>query len=103
MSGRIAAATLFVVALAALFSAPAGKASAAPDCKSVRGHITSRSATENCTSPINLCAEGQLYGAIRGEFFLVGTGLTPTQDTPATGTFSEAGGEFSYEGEVCTP
>ena len=163
MSVRIAAATLFAISVtAALFSAPAGKASAASKCKNVKGHVTSHTVTENCPSPIGLCAGGQFYGAIRGELFLVGTSLTPTQDTPATGvfiftgdgviktkegdiftkdagalnlapgssgddvsivtitggtggyagatgrlrasgTFSEAGGEFSYEGEVCTP
>lgn len=163
MSGRIATAILLAVSLAAaaLFSAPAGKAAAAK-CKNVRGHVTSQTVTENCNSPISLCAAGQFYGAIRGEFFLVGTSLTPTQDTPVTGvyiftgdnviktregeiytkdagalnltpgstgddisivtitggtgkyegatgrlrasgTFSDAGGEFSYEGEVCTP
>jgi hypothetical protein len=163
MSTRIAAATLFAVLVAAvIFSAPAGNASAAAKCKNVRGHITSHTVTENCNSPIALCAAGQLYGAIRGEFFLVATSLTPTQDTPVTGvytftgdnviktkdgdiytkdagvlnltpgstgddvsivtitggtgayagatgrlrapgTFSESGGEFSYEGEICTP
>ena len=136
MSGRIVAATFFAVLVAAaLVSAPAGGASAAAKCKNVRGHVTSRTVTENCTSPIGLCAAGEFYGAIRGELFLVGTSLTPTQDTPATGvyiftgddvsistitggtgkyagatgrlraygTFSEAGGEFSYEGELCTP
>ncbi len=163
MSGRIAAAALFAVAVAAaLFTAPAGKTSAAAKCKNVRGHVTSHTVTENCNSPIGLCAAGRFYGAIRGEFFLVGTSLTPTQDTPVTGvyiftgddviktregdiytkdagalnltpgstgddvsivtitggtgkyagatgtlraygTFSESGGEFSYEGEICTP
>lgn len=162
MSGRIAAATFFAVLVAAtLVSAPAGKAAAAK-CKNVRGHVTSQTLTENCPSPIGLCASGQFYGAIRGELLLVATSLTPTQDTPATGvymytaddviktkegdiytkdagalnltpggtgddisivtitggtgayagatgrlrasgTFSEAGGEFSYEGELCTP
>ena len=164
MSTRIAAATMFAVLItaAALFSSPAGRASAAAKCKNVRGHVTSQTVTENCNSPIALCAAGQFYGAIRGEFFLVGTSLTPTQDTPVTGvyvftgdnvvktkdgdiytkdagalnltpgstgddisivtitggtgayagatgrlrasgTFSESGGEFSYEGELCTP
>ncbi|HLM58718.1 MAG TPA: hypothetical protein VK422_21620 [Pyrinomonadaceae bacterium] len=162
MSARIAATIAFAVLVAALFSAPAGSASAAARCKNVRGHVTSHTVTENCSSPIALCAAGQFYGAIRGEFFLVATSLTPTQDTPATGvyiytgdtviktkegdihtkdagalnltpgstgddisivtitggtgayagatgrlrasgTFSESGGEFSYEGEVCTP
>ena len=161
---RIAAAALAAVLVAgvALFSSPAGKASAAPKCKNVRGHVTSHTVTEDCASPIGLCAAGQFYGAIRGELLLVATSLTPTQDTPATGvytytaddviktregdiytkdagalnltpgstgddisiititggtgayegatgrlrasgTFSEAGGEFSYEGELCTP
>lgn len=164
MPGRTAAAALFAISFAAvaLSSAPAGRASAAPTCKNVRGHVSSRTVTENCPSPIGLCAAGEFYGAIRGEFLLVGTSLTPTADTPATGvlmftgddviktregdihtkdagalnltpgssgddvsiititggtgayagatgrlrasgTFSEAGGEFSYEGEVCTP
>lgn len=163
MSVRIAAAALFAVSVtAALISAPAGQAAAASKCKNVRGHVTSHTVTENCPSPIGLCAGGQFYGAIRGELFLVATTLTPTQDTPATGvyiftgdgvvktkegdiltkdagalnlapgssgddvsivtitggtgayagatgrlrasgTFSETGGEFSYEGEVCTP
>lgn len=164
MFKRIAAAILFAVSLTALtaFSAPSGDAAAAARCKVVRGHVTSQTVTENCTSPIALCAAGQFYGAIRGEFLLVATSLTPTQDTPVTGvymftgdnvvktkegeiytkdagalnltpggsgddisivtitggtgkyagasgtlraygTFSETGGEFSYEGEVCTP
>jgi hypothetical protein len=164
MSGRITAATFFaaLVAAAALFAAPAGRASSAAKCKNVRGHVTSQTLTENCASPIGLCAAGQFYGAIRGELLLVATSLTPTQDTPVTGvymytaddviktkegdiytkdagalnlapgstgddisivtitggtgayagatgrlrasgTFSEAGGEFSYEGELCTP
>lgn len=163
MSSRIAAAPLFAALVTAAFlSAPAGRASAAARCKNVRGHVTSHTVTENCPSPIGLCAGGQFYGAIRGELFLVGTSLTPTQDTPATGvymftgddviktkegdiytkdagalnltpgstgddisivtitggtgayagatgrlrasgTFSESGGEFSYEGEICTP
>ena len=163
MSGRLAAATFFAVLVAAaLFSAPAGSAAAAPKCKNVRGHVTSQTVTENCASPIALCAAGQFYGAIRGELLLVATSLTPTQDTPVTGvymytaddviktkegdiytkdagalnltpgssgddisivtitggtgayagatgrlrasgTFSDAGGEFSYEGELCTP
>lgn len=162
MSGRIVSAIFFAaVVAAALGSAPAGTAAAAK-CKNVRGHVTSQTVTENCPSPIALCAGGQFYGAIRGELFLVGTSLTPTQDTPVTGvfiftgdgviktkegdistkdagalnlapgstgddvsivtitggtgdyagatgrlrasgTFSEAGGEFSYEGEICTP
>ena len=163
MSGRIATTTLLAVSLAAaaLLSAPAGKAAAAK-CKNVRGHVTSQTVTENCASPIDLCAAGQFYGAIRGELLLVATSLTPTQDTPVTGvymytaddviktkdgdiytkdagalnltpgstgddvsivtitggtgayagamgrlrvsgTFSDAGGEFSYEGELCTP
>ena len=162
MSGRIVSAIFFAVLVAAaLFSAPAGKA-AAGKCKNVRGHVTSQTVTENCPSPIALCASGQFYGAIRGDFLLVATSLTPTQDTPVTGvfiftgdgviktkegdvhtkdagalnlapgstgddvsivtitggtgayagatgrlrasgTFSEAGGEFSYEGELCTP
>ncbi|HEX8503686.1 MAG TPA: hypothetical protein VF659_24085 [Pyrinomonadaceae bacterium] len=162
MSGRIATTILLAVSLAAaaLLTAPAGKAAA--KCKNVRGTATSQTATENCPSPIGLCAAGQLYGAIRGELFLVATSLTPTQDTPVTGvfvytaddviktkegeihtkdagalnltpgstgddvsiatitggtgayagatgrlriygTFSEAGGEFFYEGELCTP
>ena len=164
MSRRIAIAILLAVSLtaAALLSAPPGKAAAAAKCKNVRGHVTSQTATENCPSPIGLCAAGQFYGAIRGELFLVATSLTPTQDTPVTGvymytaddviktkegdiytkdagalnltpgstgddisivtitggtgaytgatgrlrasgTFSESGGEFSYEGELCTP
>jgi hypothetical protein len=163
MSGRLAVVTFFAAIFAvALVSAPAGRASAAPKCKNVRGHVTSRTVTENCPSSISLCASGQFYGPIRGELFLVATSLTPTQDTPVTGvyiftgdgvikttegdiytkdagalnltpgssgddvsivtitggtekyagatgrlrasgTFSEAGGEFSYEGEVCTP
>jgi hypothetical protein len=164
MSKRVAAAILLAVSLTAFaaFSAPAGNTAAAAKCKTVRGHVTSRTVTENCTSPINLCAEGEFYGAIRGELFLAATSLTPTQDTPVTGvfmftsddiiktregdiytkdagalnltpgssgddvsivtitggtgryagatgriraygTFSEAGGEFSYEGELCTP
>lgn len=162
MSRRIAAATFFAVLIAALFSAPAGQASSASKCKNVKGHVTSHTVTENCTSPIGLCAGGQFYGPIRGELFLVGTSLTPTQDTlvtgvyiftgdgviktkegdintkdagalnltpgstgddisivtitggtgayagatgrlRASGTFSETGGEFSYEGELCTP
>lgn len=163
MSQRIATAILLAVSLtaAALLSAPAGKA-AATKCKNVRGHVTSQTLTENCPSPIGLCAAGQFYGAIRGELILVATSLTPTHDTPVTGvymytaddviktkegdiytkdagalnltpgstgddvsiititggtgayagatgrlraygTFSEAGGEFSYEGELCTP
>jgi hypothetical protein len=162
MSGRIVSAIFFAALVAvALGSAPVGKAAAAK-CKNVRGHVTSQTVTENCPSPIALCAGGQFYGAIRGELFLVGTSLTPTQDTPVTGvfiftgdgviktkegdistkdtgalnlapgstgddvsivtitggtgayagatgrlrasgTFSEAGGEFSYEGEICTP
>jgi hypothetical protein len=163
MSGRIVAATFFAVLVAAaLVSAPAGNAAVATKCKNVRGHVTSQTVTENCPSPIGLCASGQFYGASRGELLLVATSLTPTQDTPATGvymytaddiiktkegdiytkdagalnltpgstgddisiititggtgayagatgrlrasgTFSDAGGEFSYEGEVCTP
>ena len=162
MSRRIVAVIMLAVSLAAaaVFSTPAGRAAA--KCKNVRGHVTSQTVTENCASPIGLCAAGQFFGAIRGEFFLVGTSLTPTQDTPVTGvyiftgdnviktregeihtkdagalnltpggagddvsiatitggtgkyagatgslrasgTFSEAGGEFSYEGELCTP
>ncbi len=163
MQRRIAAATLFAISItAALLLAPAGKAAAANQCKNVRGHVTSRTVTENCPSPIALCAAGQFYGAIRGELLLVATSLTPTQDTPVTGVYmytgddviktrtgdiytkdagalnltpnstgddisivtitggtgkyagatgtlraygtaSEAGGEFSYEGEICTP
>ena len=164
MSTRIATVILFAVSLAAaaLLSAPAGSAAAAAKCKNVRGHVTSQTLTENCPSPIGLCASGQFYGAIRGELLLVATSLTPTQDTPVTGvymytaddviktkegdiytkdagalnlapgstgddvsivtitggtgtysgatgrlrvsgTFSDAGGEFSYEGELCTP
>ncbi|HEX8558260.1 MAG TPA: hypothetical protein VF668_09170 [Pyrinomonadaceae bacterium] len=164
MSGRSTAATFFAVLVvaAALFSAPAGNAAAAAKCRNVRGHVTSQTVTENCPSPISLCAAGQFYGAIRGELLLVATSLTPTQDTPVTGvymytaddviktkegdiytkdagalnltpgstgddvsiititggtgayagatgrlrasgTFSDAGGEFSYEGELCTP
>jgi len=164
MSKRIAAAILFAVSLTAIamFSVPAGNSAAAAKCKVVRGRVTSQTVTENCPSPINLCAAGEFYGAIRGELFLVATSLTPTQDTPATGVylftsddviktregdihtkdagalnltpggsgddvsivtitggtgkyagatgrlraygaFSESGGEFSYEGELCTP
>lgn len=164
MSKRIAAAILFAVSLTAVttFSAPAADSAAAAKCKVVRGHVTSQTVTENCPSPINLCAAGEFYGAIRGELFLVATSLMPTQDTAVTGvylftsddviktregdiytkdagalnltpggtgddvsivtitggtgkyagatgrvraygTFSESGGEFSYEGELCTP
>ena len=164
MSRRIAAAVLFAVSAfaAVTSSAPTGNAAAAAKCRNVRGHVTSRTVNENCTSPIGLCAAGQFYGAIRGELLLVATSLTPTQDTPATGvymytaddiiktgegdiytkdagalnltpgstgddisivtitggtgayagasgrlraygTFSDEGGEFSYEGELCTP
>lgn len=164
MSGRIAATILFAISITAatMFSASGSNARSAAKCKLVRGHVTSASATENCPSPIGLCAAGKFYGAIRGDFFLVATSLTPTQDTPVTGvytytgdnvvktregdiytkdagalnltpgstgddisivtitggtgeyagatgrlraygTFSEAGGEFSYEGEICTP
>lgn len=164
MSARTAATFLFAVLItaAAAFPTSVGNAAAASRCKNVRGHVTSRTVTENCSSPIGLCAAGEFYGAIRGELFLVATSLTPTQDTPVTGiymftgdnvvktkegeiytkdagalnltpggsgddisivtitggtgkyagasgtlraygTFSETGGEFSYEGEVCTP
>jgi hypothetical protein len=164
MSARIAATILFAISItaAAVFPTAVGNAAPASKCKNVRGHVTSRTVTENCTSPIGLCAAGEFFGAIRGELFLVGTSLTPTQDTPVTGvymftgddviktkegeiytkdagalnltpgstgddisivtitggtgayagatgrlrasgTFSDSGGEFSYEGEICTP
>jgi hypothetical protein len=164
MLRRIAVTILIAISITAIVTSSTSGSSAmsASKCKSVRGHVTSRSVTENCTSPINLCAEGQFYGAIRGDLSLVATSLTPTQDTPVTGvylftsddvirtkegdiytkdagalnltpgstgddvsivtitggtgaytgatgrlraygTFSETGGEFSYEGEICTP
>lgn len=163
MSRRIAA-ILIAVSITAVtsFATSGGSAKTAAKCKLVRGHVTSKSVTENCTSPINLCAEGRFYGAIRGDLFLVATSLTPTQDTPVTGVytytaddviktkegdiytkdagalnltpgstgddisivtitggtgeytgatgrlraygaFTEEGGEFAYEGEICTP
>jgi hypothetical protein len=166
MLKRIALAALLVtsIAVAAAFPvARAGQAAAAAKCKQVRGHAISHAVSgPECTSPIGLCAGGQLYGGIKGELSLVATSLAPTQDTPVTGvyvytgddvirtktgdiytkdagvlnltpnstgddmsiatitggtgdyagatgalriygTFSETGGEFNYEGQICTP
>ncbi|HYG12056.1 MAG TPA: hypothetical protein VD835_19060 [Pyrinomonadaceae bacterium] len=165
MFKRIIIATLLVASIAAgaFPVARANQTAAAAKCKLVRGHAISHTVSgSDCTSPIVLCAGGQLYGGVKGEFFLVGTSLTPTQDTPVTGvfvftgdnvirtktgdihtkdagvlnltpnstgddmsiatitggtgdfagatgtlriygTFSDAGGEFNYEGQVCTP
>ncbi len=165
MLKRIAIAILLAASVAAVNALPAARAQAAnaSKCKLVRGHAISQTVSgADCTSPIGLCAGGQLYGGIKGELNLIATSLTPTQDSPATGvyiytaddviktktgdiytkdagalnltpnstgddlsistivggtgeyagatgalriygTFSEAGGEFNYEGQICTP
>src|ERR687890_628633 len=103
MSKPITAANLSAVTLAAVaaLSAPAGNSAAAAKCKVVRGHVTSQSVTENCPSPINLCASGDDVSIVT---ITGGTGkyAGATGRLRAYGTFSESGGEFSYEGELCT-
>lgn len=164
MLKRIAIAILLITSITAAGAFPVARAGEAPSkCKPVRGHAISHTVSgSDCASPIGLCAGGQLYGGIKGEINLVGTSLTPTQDTPVTGvfvftgddviktktgdiytkdagvlnlapnssgddmsiatitggtgdytgatgtlriygTFSETGGEFNYEGQICTP
>jgi hypothetical protein len=90
MLKRIAIAILLVMSIAAVNALPVARVQAAPaaKCKLVRGHAISHTISgADCTSPIGLCAGGQLYGGIKGELTLVATSLTPTQDTPVTGVF----------------
>jgi hypothetical protein len=62
-----------------------GAASAAPECRQVRGKFTlAPFAAPECTSPVGLCANGSYTGDLRGSSVFVGSSLIPTADTPTT-------------------
>jgi hypothetical protein len=157
--GAKRAMTLVVAGLALVVVS--GAASAAPECRQVKGKFTlAPFAAPACTSAVGLCANGTYKGGLKGTSVFIGSSITPTADTPATsvvlltgdnrietkhgtlmtkdaivlhttgagefaevdtivggtgewagangqiiasGTFTAAGGEGEYSGEICMP
>lgn len=75
---RIVAAGLALVVMT-------GAASAAPECKQVKGKFTlAPFGAPECTSPVGLCARGSYTGDLKGSSVFIGSSLIPTADTPTT-------------------
>ena len=75
--------TAFILAVLALASA--GIANADSRCHQVHYRVTlAASADPGCTSPIGLCAIGELFGSVSGNSEFVGTSFVPSVDTGAT-------------------
>lgn len=65
--------------------ASAGIAHAGSRCHRVHYRITlAASADSGCTSPIGLCATGELRGSVSGTSDFIGTSFVPTVDSAAT-------------------
>lgn len=65
----------------------AGIAHAGSRCHSVHYRVTLAASTDpGCTSPIGLCATGELRGSISGTSDFIGTSFVTTVDTAATST-----------------
>jgi hypothetical protein len=63
-----------------------GGATAESMCRKVSGKFTLQSVTgPACLSSVQVCATGEYTGDITGRSLFIGTSLTPTVDTPATG------------------
>ena len=56
-----------------------------------RGHFSSVVNTTTCASPVGICTEGTLTGALKGTFSFTATTLTPSADTPTTGVMFYTG------------
>jgi hypothetical protein len=77
------AAFAFTFALAGLGAA--GPAAASPNCHAIIGTVRLAASTSGpCSSPIALCATGELRGTLRGNSDFTGTSSLPTVDTAAT-------------------
>ncbi|HEU5103450.1 MAG TPA: hypothetical protein VFU22_30725 [Roseiflexaceae bacterium] len=69
------------IALTVLTSA----ASAAPECKQLKGKFTlAPIAAPDCLSTVGLCANGSYTGSLNGSSLFIGSSLIPTVDTPTT-------------------
>jgi hypothetical protein len=73
------------LSLAVLALASTGIAHADSRCHKVHYRVTLAASTEpGCTSPIGLCATGELRGSVSGTSEFIGTSFVPTVDTAAT-------------------
>ena len=58
---------------------------AAPSCRTVQGSASLIPVPEaDCTSPVQICGEGNFTGGLKGSYTSVLFTLTPTADTPVT-------------------
>ena len=82
---RWAKRTLTFVAAVVALALLSGAASAAPECKQVKGKFTLQPfGAPDCTSAVGLCATGSYKGGLKGSSVFVGSSLKPTADTPTT-------------------
>jgi hypothetical protein len=59
---------------------------AASSCKKVKGKFTLQGFSgPACTSPVDICANGNFSGDLAGTSVFTGTSLVPSADTPTTG------------------
>jgi len=71
----------------AVLALSTGIAHADSRCHQVHYRVTlAASADPGCTSPIGLCATGELRGSVSGTSEFIGTSFVPTVDTAATST-----------------
>ena len=66
-----------LVTFTALAALPA---QADPGVRTLRGTLTEQAFTEGCTSPVNLCAAGEVKGGIHGPLELTVDSMTPTSN-----------------------
>jgi|SRR5688500_6629610 len=72
-----------------IFAVAAATASVSAATK--RGHFSSVVNTTTCASPVGICTEGTLTGALKGTFSFTATSLTPSADTAITGVMFYTG------------
>lgn len=86
ISRPVASYSLLVIAAASFIGASVQADGSRSRCKRVRARVTLQaSATNDCESPIDLCATGSLRGDLAGTSSFIGTSSTGTADTPTTG------------------
>jgi hypothetical protein len=78
----------------------ASSAFASPKCFPVFGTFQEKNTPGNpCNSPIGICLDGRMAGAVSGTTRGKGMYLTPTADNAQSGVVS-AGGEIEFDGRV---
>ncbi|MCB0210051.1 MAG: hypothetical protein KDJ52_12015 [Anaerolineae bacterium] len=103
MSNRAKLAVIATIAVIAIITL-SGAALANSNCMDVEGSFTLQPVTENCTSPVELCAKGKYKGDLKASSNFTGLAFIPTEDTPTTGVLFFTGDNIIHAegGDILT-